>query len=72
MRELEWMSSHPKEVEKYSGKWVAVTDKGIVASGDSVSEVEAVLKKKGMTWDEVMLMKVPRKDEELLVELPSE
>lgn len=72
MYELEWLSSHPEEVEKYSGKWVAVTDKDIVASGDSVSEVEAVLKKKGIAWDEVMLMKVPRKDEELLVELPSE
>mgnify|MGYP001606150977 FL=1 len=67
MHEPEWMSSHPKEVEKYSGKWVAVTDKGIVASGDSVSEVETNLKKKGMTWDEVMLMKVPRKDEEMSI-----
>lgn len=61
------MSSHPTEVEKYSGKWVAVTGKGIVASGDSVSEVEAALKKKGLKWEEVMLMKVPRKDEEMSI-----
>ncbi|MBI2124733.1 hypothetical protein HYT92_02980 [Candidatus Pacearchaeota archaeon] len=45
MNELEWLSSHPEEAEKYSGKWVAVTDKGIAASGESLSEVEASLKK---------------------------
>jgi len=67
MQELEWMSSHSKEVEKYSGKWVAVTEKGIVASGDSVFEVETILKNKGIKWNEVMLMKVPRKDEELSI-----
>ncbi len=67
MQELEWLSSHPKEAEKYSGKWVALTKTGIVAAGDSISEVELVLSKKGVKLDEVMLMKVPRKDEELSI-----
>jgi len=64
MQELEWMSSHPKEVEKYSGKWVAVTDKGIVVAGDSVREVTSVLREKGI---KAMVMKVPRKGEELSI-----
>ena len=34
--ELEWLSSHPKEVEKYSGKWVAAKDCRIVAAADSL------------------------------------
>ena len=55
------------EAEKYSGKWVAVTDKGIVAFADSVSEVETLLGKKGISLDEVMIMKVPRKDEEMSI-----
>lgn len=67
MQELEWMSSHPEEAEKYSGRWVALTKDGIVASGDSVSEVEVILKKKGIALGEIMLMKVPRKDEELSI-----
>ncbi len=67
MQELEWMSSHPKEVERYSGKWVAVSHSGVVAAGNSVSEVEATLKKKGVAWEKVLLMKVPRKDEELSI-----
>lgn len=67
MQELEWMSSHPKDVEGYSGKWVAVTNNGIVASGDSLSEVSAILKEKGIKLDDVMVMKVPRKDEELSI-----
>jgi len=64
MNELEWLSSHPQEAEKYSGKWIAVTYKGIVASGDSVSEVRSVLREKGI---EAMIMKVPRKDEEMSI-----
>ncbi|OGX07128.1 MAG: hypothetical protein A2Z88_00105 [Omnitrophica WOR_2 bacterium GWA2_47_8] len=53
MQELDWLSSHSEEVEKYSGKWVAVTPQGIVAFGDSADEVESKLKKKGLTWDDV-------------------
>ena len=67
MNELEWLSSHPKEAEKHSGKWICLTEKGIAASADSVSEVEAILKEKGMKFDEVMLMKVPRKGEEMSI-----
>ena len=67
MQELEWMSSHPKEVEKHSGKWVAITDKGIVASADSLSEVASSLEKRGMSLKDVMVMKIPRKDEEMSI-----
>ena len=67
MNELEWLSSHPEEAEKYSGRWVAVIDKGIVASGESLSEVESSLKSKGMSLKEVMVMKMPRKDEEMSI-----
>ena len=67
MNELEWLSSHPEEAEKYSGKWVAVTAMGIVASGESLSEVESSLKSKGMSLKEVMVMKMPRKDEEMSI-----
>lgn len=67
MNELEWLSSHPEDVEKYSGKWVAVTERGVVASGESVSEVESRLKETGVALDAVMLMKVPRKDEEMSI-----
>ena len=67
MNELEWLSSHPEQIEKYSGKWIAVTNKGVVASADSASEVESLLKKKDISLDGVMVMKVPRKDEEMSI-----
>jgi hypothetical protein len=67
MQELEWMSAHSEEVERYSGKWVAVNERGVVAAGNSVSEVEALLKKKGIAWEKVLLTKVPRKDEEMSI-----
>ena len=67
MNELEWLSSHPEEAEKHSGKWIAVTGKGISVFADSVSEVESLLRKKGISLDKVMVMKVPRKDEEMSI-----
>ena len=67
MNELEWLSSHPEEAEKHSGKWVAVTEKGIVASADSLSEVASSLEKKGLSLKDVMVMKMPRKDEEMSI-----
>ena len=67
MNELEWLSSHPEEIEKYSGKWIAITNKGVIVSADSTSEVESLLKKKNISLDGVMAMKVPRKDEEMSI-----
>ena len=67
MQGLEWISSHSKEAERYSGKWIALTKNGIVAFGDSTSKVEAALKKKGISLGEVTIVKVPRKDEELSI-----
>ncbi|MBI4170745.1 MAG: hypothetical protein HY514_03555 [Candidatus Aenigmarchaeota archaeon] len=46
---------------------IAVTAQGIVAFGASADEVEATLKKKGLTWNDVYLMKVPREDEEMSI-----
>ncbi|MEM5811704.1 MAG: DUF5678 domain-containing protein [Candidatus Aenigmatarchaeota archaeon] len=65
MRELLWISKHQKEMKKYSGKWVALTDKGLIAAGDSLSEVSEVVKKRGIK--DVMFMKIPRKDEDMSI-----
>jgi len=66
MSELEWMSKHQKEVSKYRGKWVAITLSGIVASGETIKEVREELSKKGIK-EEPMIMKIPRKDEEMSI-----
>ena len=64
--ELEWMSRHGKEVEKYSGRWIAVlADKGITGSG--MSPKEAVRKSKEKYPESPLVMKIPRKDEEAYV-----
>ncbi len=64
--ELEWMSKHEKEVEKYSGKWVAVLAKrGITGSGRSPKE--AIRESKERFPERPMVMRVPRKDEEMYI-----
>lgn len=61
--ELEWLSKHSKEVEKYSGKWIALkADKGIVASSKNLKEVIEIARKKNIK--EPTVFKVPRRDEE--------
>ena len=64
MQELTWISEHQKEIERYAGKWIALTEKGVVAFGNSIQEVKSKLKKKKI---EALIMKVPRKDEEMSV-----
>jgi len=38
----EWMAKHPKEIQKYIGKWIAISIKGIVASAATLT---ALMKK---------------------------
>ena len=65
--ELEWMSKHEKEVEKYSGKWVALLAKrGIIASGTSPREVIKKSQKK-FPKERPTVVQIPRKDEELYI-----
>ncbi len=35
-----WVSSHREELTKYEGKWIAVYDKKVVASGKNGADVE--------------------------------
>lgn len=59
--ELEWISKHPQELEKHSGKWVAVTKDGIISSSESLKEAREKAKEK--IKEEPLMFKVPRKDE---------
>jgi hypothetical protein len=60
-----WVSEHRDKLERYSGKWIAVLKNRVIASGDSVSEVmkKAAQKAKALP----LVIKVPRKDEDLHV-----
>ena len=50
-----------KDLEKYEGKWVAITEDEIVAFGNSAKQVHEEAKKK--TSKEVIVFKVPLKEE---------
>ncbi len=65
-KELSWMSTHKKELEKFSGKWIAVLDDKILASGDSVTNVMRKTKQKNIKGLP-LVTKVPRKDEEMYI-----
>jgi len=65
--ESKWISGHPEIINKYTGKWVAVLkNKGIVASGDTVKEINRLLAKKGIP-ELPLITKIPRDDEEMSI-----
>ncbi len=66
-KELKWISVHERELRKYSGKWIAfLASKGILSSGETVTEVIEKAKKKHKVIDP-FVFKVPRKDEEMYI-----
>lgn len=44
--ELEWLASHSDEVEKYGGKYIAISKDGILGAGDTAGEALKSAKKK--------------------------
>jgi hypothetical protein len=64
-KELEWISQHQKEIEKYSGMWIAVWEDKIISVGKTANEVLKVAKEKGVK--EPHLTIIPRKDEGMYV-----
>ncbi len=65
-KDLEWISSHREEVEKFTGKWIAVLNGKILATGDSVSNVMEVVRGKHIKGLP-LVTKVPRRDEEMYI-----
>lgn len=46
LKEHQWLVSHPKELEKHRGIWIAVLDGKIIATGNNYEEVYNRSKKK--------------------------
>jgi hypothetical protein len=58
-----WIQSHFKElVDKYSGKYVAVSDKGVISFGFSSKEVEEEALKK-YSKKKLSVILIPRKED---------
>jgi len=64
-QDIEWISEHQKELEVYSGKWIAVCDNEIVGVAKTAKEALQQGKKKG--FDKAHLTMVMRKDEGMYV-----
>lgn len=65
-KELNWISLHFDELEKYAGKWVAILDEKVIAAGDTVKEVMIVVQKSGVRESPLVTI-VPTKDEEMYI-----
>jgi len=61
-----WISEHQKELSRYGGKWLAVLDGKVLATGSTVKEVMEKAKKKEV--DRLPLVtKIPRPDEGMYI-----
>jgi len=61
-KELQWISKNPEKLSMYGGKWIALIDNRLIATGNSLSNVRNEAKK--ISKKEPLVFKVPRKDEE--------
>lgn len=59
--DLEWIASHPEELNKFQGKYIAIADGKIVGSGESLSEARSRAKKNAPN-KEPMIMGVSDSD----------
>lgn len=64
--EHSWVRNHTDEVEKFSGKWIAVWNEQIIA-GDDDLEVVAKEAKQKYKDSKPLFIKVPREDEEVYI-----
>ena len=62
-RDSIWLSEHNEELQPYTGKWVAVWNEQIIASGNSIEEV--MTQAKSQTEERPLVIKVPPQDEGL-------
>jgi len=62
--ELEFITKNPEKIEKFAGKWIAISGNRILAVGVSANEVIKIARKKKKKF---LVFKVPRKDEEMYV-----
>ena len=53
----EWVSQNMPEVQQYKGKWIAVTEKGIIAVSNDFNDV--CLKSEGKGIKNPLIFKVP-------------
>ena len=64
-KESIWLSEHQEKLKPHRGKWIAVLNDRIIASGNTVSEVMEKAARK--TRKQPLVIKVPRKHEDLYV-----
>ncbi len=65
--ESKWISEHSDIVDKYTGKWVALlNDRGIIASGDTIEEMQKELEKKNVK-DLPLITKIPIEEEGMII-----
>lgn len=55
--ELAWVRSHPEELQRYRGNWVAILDSRVLTSGPTAREVYAYLESKQLP--DALVMRVP-------------
>jgi hypothetical protein len=60
-KELEWISLHQEEIERYGGMWIAVWEDKLISVGKTAKEVLETSKKKGIDKPHITIL--PRKDE---------
>ncbi len=61
----EWLAANGKECEKFAGKWVAVSETGIVDSSDSFKELMQRVDR--LSDPKLLITQIPTADDALFI-----
>ena len=62
-----WMVKHPREIEKYINKWIAVGLTGVITSADSLKQLSKVKEVVQARQDKAVLFTLVPNPEEILI-----
>ena len=62
IRDSIWVSRHTSELDKYAGKWLAVLNGKLLATGNSAKQVMEKVKQKGI-HELPLVIKQPKKSD---------
>ena len=63
----EWLQGHARQLERYAGRWIAVTSRGVLADAASLPQLRQITDVSGLSRKEIVVFRLPTDDVKKIV-----
>ena len=63
----EWLQGHARQLERYAGRWIAVTSRGVLADAASLPQLRQITDISGLSRKEIVVFRLPTADVKKIV-----